>query len=118
MKTFEDLGIYQLSFDISLKIYSIQNSEFKRDYGFKDQIQRASVSIMNNIAEGFERSSNKDFIKFLYYSKGSVGEVRSLLNLAVNLKYIEEEFYNHLRTECISLSKQISGFIKYLNQKL
>jgi four helix bundle protein len=72
---------------------------------------------MNNIAEGFERSSDKDFIKFLYYSKGSVGEVRSLLNIAVELGYIELEFYNKLKNDCLEISKQLSNFIKYLSTK-
>jgi four helix bundle protein len=72
---------------------------------------------MNNIAEGFERGSDKDFVKFLYYSKGSVGEVRSLLNIAVELGYIELQLYNKLKNDCLEISKQLSNFIKYLSTK-
>lgn len=69
---------------------------------------------MSNIAEGFERGSNKDFIKFLFYSEGSVGEVRSLISLALDLKYINDTLFNKLFQHCLNLSKQISNFIKYL----
>lgn len=80
------MPIYQKAKDLCLHIYRIDDPKYLKDFGFKDQIQRAAVSVMNNIAEGFERGSNRDFVKFLYYSKGSVLEIRSLLNLAVELK--------------------------------
>jgi len=118
MKTFEDLEVWQLAKSIALNVYSIENTNYTRDFGFKDQIQRAAISAMNNIAEGFERGSNKDFIKFLYYSKGSVGELRSLLRIAVELKYLEQAKYKILINNAIKLSKQLSSFIKHLSQKL
>jgi four helix bundle protein len=117
MKTFEEIPVYQKSKELCVEIYRLNDSKFQKDFGFKDQIQRAAVSVMNNIAEGFERGSNKDFIKFLYYSKGSIGEVRSLLNVAVELGYMEIEFYNKLKNECLDISKQLSNFIKYLGTK-
>ena len=116
MKTFEELNIWKESKCLSLKIYSLKNISYLKNFGFKDQLQRASVSVMSNIAEGFERNGNKEFIKFLYYSKGSLGEVRNLISLALDLKYIEENEYKEFVAICISLSQQIANFIKYLDK--
>ncbi len=118
MKTFEELPIYQKSKELCLVLYRLKNQKYLRDYGFKDQLQRASISVLNNIAEGFERGSDKDFIKFLYYSKGSIGEIRSLLNVAVELEYISLSEYEKLKMDCLDISKQLSNFIKYLSQKI
>jgi len=85
-----------------------------RDYSFKDQIQRASISIMNNIAEGFERRTNKEFVNFLYIAKGSSGEVRSMLHLALEFKYITKEQFREAYDLSIEISKILSGFIKTL----
>ena len=109
---FEDIIAWQKSKELTLLVYARFSNN--KDYGFRDQIQRASVSIMNNIAEGFERRSTKDFRHFLYMSKASCGEVRSMLYLAKELKYISnkefEEFYNL----SIDISRLLSGFIKIL----
>lgn len=117
MKTFEDLPVYQKSKELCISIYKFENDIYQKDFGFKDQIQRASISVLNNIAEGFERGSNKDFIKFLYYSKGSVGEIRSLLIVALELNYIDTSTFEKLRSNCIDISQQLSNFIKYLYEK-
>ena len=117
MKTFEEIPVYQKSKELCVEIYRLNDSKFQKDFGFKDQMQRAAISVMNNIAEGFERGSDKDFVKFLYYSKGSVGEVRSLLNVAVELGYMEIEHYNRLKNDCLEISKQLSNFIKFLATK-
>lgn len=86
---FEDLDAWKVGRELANQIYTFgRESGFSKDYGFKDQIQRAAVSVMNNIAEGFERGSNKDFAKFLFIARGSVGEVRSMLYLALDQKYI------------------------------
>ena len=114
MKTFEELNIWKISKDLCLKVYSLDNLKYSKDFGFRDQLQRASLSVMSNIAEGFERSGNKEFIKFLYYSKGSIGEVRSLLTVALELKYIDKDNFDIMHSTCINLSKQIANFIKYL----
>lgn len=111
MKTFEEIQIWKDAKTLAIEIYSI---DFKKDFGFKDQIQRAAVSIMSNIAEGFERGSNREFTKFLSYSKGSAGEVRSLISLALDLRYIDEKLFNQVFEQCVNISKQISNFIKYL----
>jgi len=88
--------------------------EHNKDYGFKDQIQRASVSIMNNIAEGFERKSNNEFKYFLFISKGSCGEVRSMLLLANELKKLESKDALELYGIAEEISKMLSGLIKTL----
>lgn len=117
VKRFEDLPVWKKSRIIVKNIYALtSNSKFKRDFGFKDQIQRASISIMNNIAEGFERSSNKDFIKFLNYSKGSAGEVRSLLYVAYDLQYIDKSEFDSNYELSIDIITQIANFIKYLSK--
>jgi four helix bundle protein len=115
INTFEDLKIWQDGSDVAVNIYQITSQvEMKRDYGLKDQLQRAALSITNNIAEGFEYNNNKDFIKFLRYAKGSTGEVRSMLNILLRLNLISEEEFNSLYPKLIELSKQIKGFISYL----
>lgn len=89
IKKFEDLPVWQEARIFTKEIYSLsKDTPLKKDYGLKDQIQRAAVSVIANIAEGFERNNNKEFIKFLGYSKGSAGEVRALLYLALDLDYI------------------------------
>lgn len=91
---FEDTISWQKSKELSVMIYSLFSES--RDFGFRDQIQRASVSIMNNIAEGFERNSNKEFKYFLFIAKGSCGEVRSMLYLAKELDKISENEFTKL----------------------
>lgn len=112
IEKFEDIIAWQKSKELTLKVYGLFNSN--RDYGFKDQIQRASVSIMNNIAEGFERKSNKEFKQFLYIAKGSCGEVRSMIILALILKYIVKTEYDKILNLSSEISKILSGFIKTL----
>lgn len=112
VEKFEDLIVWQKAINLSLYIYKIFSN--CRDFGFRNQIQRAGISISNNIAEGFERKSNKEFIYFLYVSKGSSGEVRSMSYLATKLKYINIEQYNYIKNNSIEISKMIHGLIKTL----
>jgi four helix bundle protein len=109
---FEDILSWQKSKKLTISIYSI----FKEtnDFSFKNQIERASVSIMNNIAEGFERKSNKEFTYFLYVAKGSCGEVRSMLHVAKDLGRINDNQFLELYTISIEISKLLSGLIKSL----
>jgi len=112
VRQFEDILAWQKSKELTTEVYG--NFKNNRDYSFRDQIQRASVSIMNNIAEGFERRSNKELRQFLYISKGSCGEVRSMLRLANELNYLTNEAAENLTIKSIEVSKMLSGFIKQL----
>jgi four helix bundle protein len=103
VKTFEDLQIWEDARILVKSIYELTAlNGFKKDYGFKDQIQRAAVSIMNNISEGFERDNNKEFRNFLNYAKGSAGEVRPMLYVALDLNYITNEDFYENREKSIS----------------
>jgi four helix bundle protein len=116
IQNFEDLVIWQEARQLNKEIYTEFNRN--RDYSFNDQIKRASVSIMNNIAEGFDRSKvakdNKQFISFLNISNGSCGEVKSMLYLAHDLNYLSMDKAENLRTKCISISAKISALIQTL----
>lgn len=111
-KRFEDIIVWQKAKVFTLKIYG--TFKLNKDFNFRDQIQRASISIMNNIAEGFERKGNKEFIKFLFIAKGSCAEVRSMLHLAFLLKYINLSDYKTLLFNSEEISKMLSGLIKSL----
>ena len=113
VKDFEELAIFQKARELSKKIYPVTNKDgFKSDYRFVQQIRAAAGSIMDNIAEGFERGGNKEFLNFLYIAKGSCGEVRSQLIRANDVGYLTDEEYNELYTECRKLSASIMNFIK------
>ncbi len=112
---FEDLPAWQEARSLVRAIYqATDGGAFARDFGLRDQVRRAAVSIMSNIAEGFERGSNKDFCRFLYMAKGSAGEVRSLLHVALDLEYIDPSTHEALLKQATGLSRQTAGFIKYL----
>jgi len=111
-ETIEDIIAWQRSRVLVNNVYQV--FKISRDYSFRDQIQRAAVSIMNNIAEGFERKGNKEFAKFLYIAKGSCGEVRSMLYLALDLKYISKNDFDNLYNQAFEMSKMLSGLIKAL----
>ncbi len=118
-KTFEEIQLWKDSRKFVNSIYQItSNEKFKYDFGFKDQIQRAALSVMNNIAEGFERENNKEFVRFLRYSKGSAGEVRSMLYICLDLNYISKEEFDNCFNNSLNIISQISNFIKYLNKFL
>ena len=109
---FEDLIVWQKAKVLTLLIYKIFNQN--KDFNFKKQIERASISIMNNIAEGFERRSNKDFRQFLYFAKGSSGEVRNMVHLALDLNYIDKDDYYNLKELSLDISRMTAGLIKTL----
>ncbi|MFH1286744.1 MAG: four helix bundle protein [Candidatus Magasanikbacteria bacterium] len=109
---FEDIIAWQKAGKLSIQIYRAFKNN--RDFGFRDQIRRASVSIMNNIAEGFERQSNKEFVRFLYIAKGSCGEVRSMLYIAIKLSYISDKEFQDFYGTSVEISKILSGLIKSL----
>jgi len=113
IEQFEDIIAWQKAQNLTLIVYSVFKNS--RDFGFRDQICRASVSIMNNIAEGFERRGDKELAKFLFIAKGSCGEVRSMLYLASKLKYITEKERLQMNNLSLEISKMLSSFIKTLN---
>jgi len=116
IKQFEDLEIWQTARTLSKEIFEYgQTGGFKRDYTLIDQINAASGSIMDNIAEGFERSSRLEFVNFLSYAKGSVGEVKSQLLRASDRKYLEPEKLDYFYNLADALTKRITTFISYLN---
>lgn len=112
---FEDLEIWQMARQLSLKVkeYST-NNKFEKDFRFRDQIRAAAGSTMDNIAEGFERGGNKEFIQFLYIAKGSCGEVRSQNYRALDFGYINEEQHSLVNDLTIRLNVKISNLIQYL----
>ena len=115
IERFEESTAWQSARELVKVVYAFTRREpFRSDFGLRDQIQRAAVSTMSNIAEGFERGSTKEFIQFLYQAKGSVGEVRSQLYIALDLQYIDPcEFDDAVRL-CLKTSTKISNFIEYL----
>lgn len=112
IERFEDILAWQKAKVLTIEIYKL--FEKSKDFSFRDQIQRASVSVMNNIAEGFERKSNKEFIFFLSVAKGSCGEVRSMLILAKELNKIKKEQAESLEVAAEEISRMIAGLIKTL----
>ena len=115
MKSFEDLRIWQDARVFANQIYDLTDN--LKDYGFKDQIQRAAVSVMNNIAEGFDYGSDAMFIKYLDVSKASCGEVKSMLYLAEDKRFCSQEKAIELRDKAKSISSGIHALIKYLKNK-
>ena len=115
VNNFEELNVWKDAKNMVVAVYkTTSKSPLNQDFGFKDQIQRATISIMNNIAEGFERDNNKEFVRFLTYSKGSAGEVRSMLYIALDLEYITKEQFQKLYDLSILIIKQIASLKKYL----
>lgn len=113
VRTFEDLLVWQMSIALVKRVYVLTASGlFSKDFGMRDQIRRASVSIPTNIAEGFERSSRKEYLLFLNIAKGSAGEVRSLLRVAVEVGYMEERIYESLRDDVAKLSAYMFNHMK------
>ncbi len=117
IQRFEDIIAWQKARVLIREIYGCTKMGiFARDFGLRDQIQRASVSTMSNIAEGFERGGDKEFIQFLSNSKGSCGEVKSHLYVALDQKYITQDAFDQLYTQASDVSKLVSGFMAYLRE--
>jgi len=118
---FEDLKIWQIALKITKEIYDITSKkEFSKDFSLRDQIRRAIISVSSNIVEGFEKNNNNEFIRFLKIAKGSIGEVRNQLYIALAVNYINQEEFEKLNNELIELANQVGKLISYLetNKKL
>ena len=114
-KSFEEIVAWQKARILTKEIYLISiKGKFEKDFGLKDQIRRASVSVMANIAEGYDRRGDKEFVRFLNISKGSLAEVKSHLFVAFDVGYINDETLKHLNEMTEEVGKLISGLIKYL----
>lgn len=115
-KDFEELPVWQEARQLTKNVYELSSKVLSRDFGLKDQLQRAAVSTMNNIAEGFDSSGNVEFIRFLTYSQRSCSEVMSMTYVLSDVYGCIEES-KLLHKSALSLRKQIKGFIKYLKSK-
>ena len=117
---FEDIQAWQEARKLVKKVYDAikESKEFQRDLRLVSQIQGAAVSAMANIAEGFSRRSNKEFIQFLFISKSSAAEVQSHLYVALDQGYMAKEKFEEIYAQADLVSKMISGFIKYLSSEL
>jgi four helix bundle protein len=114
---FEDLEVWQEARLLANRIYDLSGSEaFSKDFGLRDQIRRAAVSVLSNIAEGYERDSDAEFGKFLAIAKGSAGEVRAQLYIARDRNYIGETDFSTAKEAAASLGRRIARFIAYLKR--
>ncbi|MDE3057880.1 MAG: four helix bundle protein [Bacteroidota bacterium] len=110
IEKFEDLKVWKDSMRLATEIY--KQMKDSRDYGYRDQIQRASVSIPSNIAEGYERQSNKEFIQFLFIAKGSCGELRTQIYLGIELELIDKEKRKQMLRQTREISAMLYGLIQ------
>jgi four helix bundle protein len=117
IERFEDFEAWKLAREFTSLVYTCSGAgNFGRDFALRDQIRRASISIVSNIAEGFERDGDKEFLQFLSMAKGSCGEVRAQLYLAFDQQYISEAVFQELTTKASQLSRVISGLMRYLRE--
>ncbi|HLX59727.1 MAG TPA: four helix bundle protein [Planctomycetota bacterium] len=117
IERFEELDVWKLAREFVNRIYAVTNKgAFARDFKLRDQIRAAAVSIMSNIAEGFERGGNKEFLQFLAISKGSSGEARSQLYTACDQQYLSNDEFTELHDRSLKISKSLSSFMGYLKR--
>lgn len=117
IERFEDIEAWKIAREVSNLIYDFTALEpVCRDFAFCNQIRRATISILSNIAEGFEREGNREFVQFLSIAKGSCGEVRAQMYLAIDRKYVDEQMSQRIMQKLIETSRLLSGFIRYLQE--
>jgi four helix bundle protein len=117
VKNFEDLNVWKQARQLTQEVYRLTKTEtFFKDFGLRDQIRRAAISVMSNIAEGFERGGNQEFVQFLYVAKASCGEVRSQLYVALDQGYATSNDSEKLLQLFRRLSGMISNLITYLRE--
>jgi four helix bundle protein len=118
IKKFEELNIWKLALKITKEIYDLTaKKKFSRDFKLRDQIRGAIISVSSNIVEGFEKNNNNEFIRFLKIAKGSVGETRNQLYIALSVGYITNQEFEKINKELEDLASQIGAFIVYLEKK-
>ena len=116
-KSFEEIEVWQKARSLADKIYGLTiEGSFAKDYKLKDQINGSSGSIMDNIAEGFERDGTREFIQFLSIAKGSTGEVRSQLYRALDRSHISEDVFKSLLEETLQITRQLTSLMRYLGK--
>jgi four helix bundle protein len=115
-KRFEELEVWSKAREFCVLVYRTTNDSNFKDFGLKDQLRRAAISTISNIAEGFERNGNKELIQFLSIAKGSAGEIRAQLYIAKDLEYITGTQFAELSEKITDISKMISGFINYIKK--
>ena len=117
LRGFEEIEGWQLARKLTREIYSVSGQgAFAKDFGLRDQIRRSSVSVMSNIAEGFERDGSKEFIQFLSIAKGSLGELRTQLYVALDQEYINQSTFDQLNHLADETARKIGGLISYLRK--
>ncbi|MBI4469529.1 MAG: four helix bundle protein [Acidobacteria bacterium] len=115
IRRFEDIEAWRRARELAREVYRhSKTGDFARDYGLRDQIRRASISVMSNIAEGFERSGRAEFVQFLKIAKGSAGEVEAQLYVALDQGYISPAEFDSLRSSAVESKRLIGGLIRYL----
>ena len=115
IERFEDIEAWKLAREIAKVIYEVSSRDgFRKDFVLTNQMRRASISILSNIAEGFERNGDKEFIQFLTVAKGSCGEVRAQLYIAFDQEYVERSEFEKIQNKLVEISRMLAGLIKYL----
>ncbi|MBZ5538664.1 MAG: four helix bundle protein [Acidobacteriia bacterium] len=115
IQRFEDIEAWKIARELAGDTYRLTSTgKFARDFPLRDQVRRASVSILSNIAEGFERSGNKEFIQFLALAKGSAGELRAQMYVALDQQYVNNEEFGTIIKKATDVSRMLSGLMRYL----
>ena len=115
---FEELEVWQESISLAVDVYTVsKNGDFNQDFGFRDQVRRSAVSISSNIAEGKERETIPEFVRYLYVAKGSSGELKTQLMIAQRIGYIEQHCAENLRQRVEKISAKLGALIKTLKRK-
>lgn len=111
-KGFKELFVWQKASDLAVLVYKITNeNEFKKDFGLRDQVRRAAVSVPSNIAEGDERDTDKDSVRFFFIAKGSLAELRTQIEIAYRIGYIEENVFKGIEDKAIEIGKMLGALI-------
>lgn len=118
-KGFKKLLVWQKAKDLAVKIYLFTNKgELAKDFGLRDQIRRSAVSIPSNIAEGDERNSDKDAVRFFYIAKGSLAELRTQIQIASEVNLMKQNVFDEIESECQEIGKMLGGLIKARSKNL